>query len=46
MVTLGEGLSRPYDREMGIAGGELIILDLETNEVIGSASRITSELAA
>jgi hypothetical protein len=29
------GISRPHDRELGIAGGELIVLDLETNEVLG-----------
>jgi len=29
------GIKRPSDREMGIAGGELIVLDLETNEVLG-----------
>ncbi len=29
------GIRRPHDREMGIAGGELIVLDLETNEVLG-----------
>ena len=28
------GLTRPHDREMGIAGSELIILDLGTNEVL------------
>lgn len=28
------GISRPHDRELGIAGGELVILDLQTNEVI------------
>lgn len=28
------GIVRPADREMGIAGGELIILDLKTNEVV------------
>lgn len=28
------GISRPYDRELGIAGGELIIIDLRTNEVL------------
>lgn len=28
------GISRPHDRELGIAGGEIIILDLQTNEVI------------
>jgi hypothetical protein len=29
------GISRPSDRELGIAGGELIVLDLETSEVLG-----------
>ncbi len=29
------GISRPHDRELGIAGGELIVLDLKTNEVLG-----------
>lgn len=29
------GIVRPKDREMGIAGGELIVLDLRTNEVLG-----------
>jgi hypothetical protein len=28
------GIQRPHDREFGIAGGELILLDLETNEVL------------
>ena len=28
------GIRRPHDREMGIAGGELIILDVQTNEVL------------
>jgi len=28
------GIKRPHDREMGIAGGELIVLDLETNEIL------------
>jgi hypothetical protein len=28
------GIARPHDRELGIAGGELIVLDLETNEVL------------
>jgi len=28
------GLTRPHDRELGIAGGELIVLDLETNEIL------------
>jgi hypothetical protein len=29
------GIKRPNDREMGIAGGELIVLDLQTKEVTG-----------
>lgn len=29
------GIPRPHDREMGIAGGELIVLDLQTKEVLG-----------
>jgi len=29
------GIMRPADRELGIAGGELIVLDTETNEVMG-----------
>jgi hypothetical protein len=29
------GITRPHDRELGIAGGELIALDLQTNEVLG-----------
>jgi hypothetical protein len=29
------GITRPHDRDLGIAGGELIVLDLETNEVLG-----------
>lgn len=29
------GITRPQDRELGIAGGELIVLDLETKEVLG-----------
>ncbi|MEC4890330.1 MAG: hypothetical protein RI101_09755 [Nitrospira sp.] len=28
------GITRPHDRELGIAGGELIILDIQTNEVL------------
>jgi len=28
------GIKRPHDREQGIAGGEIIILDLQTNEVL------------
>ena len=30
------GITRPHDRELGIAGGELIILDLQTNEVLAA----------
>ncbi len=29
------GIVRQNDREMGIAGGELIVLDLETGEILG-----------
>jgi hypothetical protein len=29
------GVSRPHDRELGIAGGELIVLDTRTGEVLG-----------
>jgi hypothetical protein len=29
------GITRPHDRELGISGGELIVLDLATNEVLG-----------
>jgi hypothetical protein len=29
------GLSRPHDREHGIAGGEFIVMDLENHEVLG-----------
>jgi hypothetical protein len=28
------GIARPHDRELGIAGGEIIILDLQANEVL------------
>jgi len=28
------GVTRPHDRDLGIAGGELIVLDLETREVL------------
>ncbi len=28
------GIKRPHDRELGIGGGELIVLDLQTNEVL------------
>jgi len=29
------GISRPYDRDLGIAGGELIVVNLTTKEVVG-----------
>jgi hypothetical protein len=29
------GISRPHDRELAIAGGELIVVDLQTGEVLG-----------
>jgi hypothetical protein len=29
------GIARPHDRELGIAGGELMVLDLQSNEVLG-----------
>jgi hypothetical protein len=29
------GILRPHDREFGIVGGELIVLDLQTNEALG-----------
>ena len=28
------GITRPHDRELGIVGGELIVLDLQANEVL------------
>ena len=28
------GIRRPHDRELGIVGGELIVLDVQTNEVL------------
>jgi hypothetical protein len=28
------GINRPHDRELGIAGGELIVLDAKTNEIL------------
>jgi hypothetical protein len=28
------GITRPHDRDLGIAGGELIVLDLKNNEVL------------
>jgi hypothetical protein len=28
------GITRPHDRELGIAGGELVVLDLHANEVL------------
>ncbi|GKS60331.1 hypothetical protein YTPLAS18_38580 [Nitrospira sp.] len=30
------GITRPHDRELGIAGGELIVLDLQNNEVLAA----------
>ncbi len=30
------GITRPHDREFGIAGGELIVLDVQTNEVFAA----------
>lgn len=29
------GITRPHDRELGIAGGELAVVDLETGEILG-----------
>jgi hypothetical protein len=29
------GIQRPHDRELGIVGGELIVLELQTNDVLG-----------
>jgi hypothetical protein len=29
------GIQRPHDREFGIVGGELIVMDLQTNDVLG-----------
>lgn len=28
------GVTRPHDRELGVVGGEVIVLDLQTNEVL------------
>ncbi len=33
------GITRPHDRESGIAGSELLLLDLKTNEVLGVQRR-------
>ena len=33
------GIRRPHDRELGIAGGELIVLNLNTNEVLAVRRR-------
>ena len=33
------GITRPHDREFGIAGSELLLLDLKTNEVLGVQRR-------
>ncbi|RKZ98157.1 MAG: hypothetical protein DRQ46_02925 [Gammaproteobacteria bacterium] len=29
------GIQRPYDRENSIAGGEIAVVDLQTNEILG-----------
>ncbi len=29
------GIQRPHDRELGIVGGELIVMDIQTNDVLG-----------
>ena len=29
------GITRPHDRELGITGGEMMVVDLKTNEVLG-----------
>lgn len=29
------GIKRPHDRELGVAGGELIVIDLKTNDILG-----------
>jgi hypothetical protein len=33
------GIKRPHDRELGVAGGELIVLNLQTNEVLAVRRR-------
>src|SRR5438067_1664546 len=33
------GIERPHDREYGIAGSELIVLDLKSSEVLGVQRR-------
>ena len=38
------GITRPHDRELGIAGSELIVLNLETNEILAVREAL-SELA-
>ena len=43
MAYVWRGITRPHDREMGIAGGELIVLDLQTNEVLGVQTEDSSE---
>lgn len=32
---LWRGIKRPFDRELGIAGGELVVVDLTTGEILG-----------
>jgi hypothetical protein len=29
------GITRPHDRDLGIAGGELIVMDVQQNEILG-----------
>lgn len=29
------GIKRPFDREVGVAGGELAVVDLKTGEILG-----------
>jgi hypothetical protein len=29
------GIRRPFDRELGVAGGELAVVDLKTGEILG-----------
>ena len=38
------GITRPHDRELGIVGGELIVLDIQTNEVLAVRRGYTMSL--
>ncbi|MBX3325835.1 MAG: hypothetical protein U0223_09295 [Nitrospira sp.] len=38
------GITRPHDRELGVAGGEVIILDVQTNEVLAVRRGYTMSL--